>query len=137
MSHVYNQHNDDIKQLFRAFLFRDSQTFFHLFSWKIRMLGARVHLYFVIVIEIFLFLFLFLFQKFSAFKPLKFSFSEKATKICTICLMVLTFTKVLKFGLVLEKEKNWGRIRKYYVEFQHPFCRRLLRPVYVTFLKTG
>ena len=48
---------------------------------------------------------------------LKFSFSEKATKICTICLMVLTFTKVLKFGLVLEKEKNWDRIRKYYVEF--------------------
>jgi hypothetical protein len=26
---------------------------------------------------------------------------------------------------------------KYHVEFLHLFCRRLLRPAYVTFLKTG
>ena len=37
--------------------------------------------------------------------PLKFSFSEKATKICTIFLMVLTFTKPMS--------KPWGRVSKF------------------------
>ena len=36
---------------------------------------------------------------------LKFSFSEKATKICVIYLKVLTFTK--------QKSKQWGRFRKF------------------------
>ena len=35
-----------------------------------------------------------------------------------------------------EERKKWGRIRKYHVEVLHPFCQRLLRPAYVTFLKT-
>ena len=30
----------------------------------------------------------------------------------------------------------WGRIMKYHIEFKHLFCRRLLRPVNITFLKT-
>ena len=41
------------------------------------------------------------------------------------------------FTLMFRKTKCFGRIMKYHVEFQHPFWRRLLRPAFITFLKTG
>ena len=41
------------------------------------------------------------------------------------------------FIFMFWKKGFWGRIMKYDIEFWHLFCWRLLRPVNVTFLKTG
>ena len=48
--------------------------------------------------------------------------------------------QVLEFSFILMfwKQKFFGcRTRKYHIEFKHLFCWRLLRPVDITFLKTG
>ena len=42
-------------------------------------------------------------------------------------------TYITYFGVL--KKKFFDRIMKTHVEFKHFFCRRLLRPAYVTFLK--
>ena len=39
------------------------------------------------------------------------------------------------FIFMFWKKVFWGRIMKYHIEFRHLFCRRLLRPVNITFLK--
>ena len=38
--------------------------------------------------------------------------------------------------LCFEKKIFLDRIMKFHIEFKHLFCRRLLRPVNITFLKT-
>jgi hypothetical protein len=41
------------------------------------------------------------------------------------------------FFFYVFKKYCFGRIMKYHIEIYHLFCRRLLRPTNVTFLKTG
>ena len=58
----------------------------------------------------------------------------KAWKITTEDFRVIQAFE-FSFIFMFWKKVFWGRIMKYHIEFKHLFCRRLLRPVNITFLK--
>ena len=60
----------------------------------------------------------------------------KAWKITNDCCRVIQVPEFI-FILMTWKPLFFGRIVKYQIEFCHLLSWRLLRPVYVTFLKTG
>ena len=59
----------------------------------------------------------------------------KAWKITTEDFRVIQAFE-FSFIFMFWKKVFWGRIMKYHIEFKQLFCRRLLRPVNITFLKT-